>query len=124
VGLSHGKAGLAPGRTGGSRRVQPACRLGPDGKQVWVQKGNERYRLYELPDGQTGKPDDPPDASVPGRWYLRGQRTPDYGNVQFLYANGEGEAWLRLENDDGSQLKAPVFSRDGRFLAWTTKAAR
>jgi WD40 repeat protein len=98
----------------------PSAQLSPDGKHLWISDSNNRPgRRYDLPEDRVGEVEGALSACLPGRWRLSCRRRPDGLHEYFLSPWGKSEAWLRLENEDQSGLRAPVFSPDGRFLAWT-----
>jgi WD40 repeat protein len=97
----------------------PWAKLSPDDRHLWVRLVDQHSRRYSLPHDRVGVPEEPPEAWLAGHWRLNREQRPDGGTEALLYPWGKAEPWLRLENDNGSDVGEPAFSPDGRFLAWT-----
>ncbi|MCI0464694.1 MAG: hypothetical protein L0Z62_47835, partial [Gemmataceae bacterium] len=94
--------------------------LSPDGRNLWVNEGGGILHRYDVKaPTRPERVDATPDAVAPGRWQVFQPYTGP-GEIPTLRLRkwSEKGEWLRFASDGRSAPRAPVFSLDGRYLAW------
>jgi hypothetical protein len=92
-----------------------------DGNSLWLNRGQQTL-YFDLGAGGPAQRIHyrPTAASGDSRWLVCESTGEQYGRRigVSLHRRGEGQPWLQFRNHLDHVTVVPVFSRDGRYLAW------